>query len=138
MDKKKEKLILFLIDVNNFKMVNDNYGHETGDNVLKHLSNLLLVNTSKSDIVARYAGDEFIIISPFTDEKGKDIIIKQINEELRGLSEKLNIDISVSIGTSVYPNDAKTLDSLLNIADHSMYKKKNVFKEESHEFKRGV
>ena len=125
MDRKKEKLILFLIDVNNFKMVNDNYGHETGDNVLKHLSNLLLINTSKSDIVARYAGDEFIIISPFADEKRKDIIINQINKELRKSSEELNIDISVSIGTSRYPHDAKTLDGLLNMADQNMYKEKS-------------
>ena len=73
----------------------------------------------------------------FTDEKGKDIIINQINKELRKLSEELNIDISVSIGTSVYPDDAKTLDGLLRIADQNMYKQKSVIKnmirEDSHE-----
>ena len=137
MDRKDEKLILFFIDIDNFKMINDNYGHETGDKVLKHLSNLLVITTSKSDIVARIAGDEFIIIAPFTDEKGKNIIINQINKKLRKSSEELDIDISVSIGTSVYPNDAKTLDGLLNIADQNMYKqksvKKNIINEHSHE-----
>ena len=114
-----------------------NYGHETGDEVLTHFSNLLVRTTSKSEIVARFAGDEFIIMAPFTDEKGKDIIINQINKELRKLSEELNIDISVSIGTSVYPDDAKTLDGLLRIADQNMYKQKSVIKnmirEDSHE-----
>ncbi len=129
MDKKEGKFLVFLIDVNNFKMVNDSYGHETGDKVLKHLSNLLVMTTSKSDIVARLAGDEFIIIAPFTDKKLKDIISKKINKELRKLSEELNIDVSVSIGTSEYPNDAKTLDGLLHIADQNMYKQKSLKRE---------
>jgi diguanylate cyclase (GGDEF)-like protein len=124
-DRKKEKLSLFLIDVDNFKMINDTYGHETGDKALQHLSKLLLLNTSKDDIVARWAGDEFLIIAPFTDEKGKEIIINRINKELKKSSEELNIDISVSIGTSEYPSDAKTLDVLLNIADQNMYKLKS-------------
>lgn len=128
MDRKDGKLRVFLIDVNNFKMINDHYGHETGDKVLKHLSSLLVITTRKSDIVARFAGDEFIIIAPFSDEKGEDTIIKQINKELRKSSEELKLDISVSIGTSVYPNDAKTLDGLLNIADQNMYKQKSLKK----------
>jgi diguanylate cyclase (GGDEF)-like protein len=124
-DRKNEKLSLFLIDVDNFKMINDTYGHETGDKILQNLSNLLLLNTSKSDIVARWAGDEFLIIAPFTDEKGKDKMIKRINKELKKSSEQLNIDISVTIGTSEYPYDAKTLDALLNTADQNMYKLKS-------------
>lgn len=137
MDRKDEKLILFYIDIDNFKMINDHYGHETGDKVLKHLSKLLVITTSKSDIVARLAGDEFIIIAPFADEKGKDKLINQINNELKKSPEELNIEISVSIGTSVYPNDAKTLDGLLHFADQNMYKqkpiKKRMIKEDSHE-----
>ncbi len=136
MDKKEEKLILFFIDINDFKLINDHYGHEVGDEVLKHFSNLLVRTTSKKDIVVRFAGDEFIIIAPFKDEKGKEIMITQINTQLKKSFDELNIDISVSIGTSVYPNDAKTLDGLLKIADQNMYKQKsqklNIMKEESH------
>ena len=115
MDKKDEKLILFFIDINDFKMINDHYGHETGDEVLKHFSNLLVRTTSKREIVARFAGDEFIIIAPFTDEKGKDIMINQINKELRKLSEELHIDISVSIGTSVYPKRCENIRWFIKI-----------------------
>ncbi len=125
-DRKDEKLILFFIDINHFKMINDHYGHETGDEVLKQLSNILVRTTSKKDIVARLAGDEFIIMTPFIEEKGRDRIMNQINNELIKISEELNMDLSVSIGTSVYPNDAKTLDGLLNIADQNMYKQKSL------------
>ena len=125
-DRKDEKLILFFIDINHFKMINDHYGHEIGDEVLKRLSNLLVSTTSKKDIVARLAGDEFIIMIPFIEEKGRDRIMNQINNELIKISEELNMDISVSIGTAVYPNDAKTLDGLLNIADQNMYKQKSL------------
>ena len=125
-DRKDEKLILFFIDINHFKMINDHYGHETGDEVLKQLSNILVRTTSKKDIVARLAGDEFIIMTPFIEEKGRDQIMNQINNELIKISEELNMDFSVSIGTAVYPNDAKTLDGLLNIADQNMYKQKSL------------
>lgn len=124
-DKNDGKLSLFLIDIDHFKLINDTYGHEMGDRVLQQLSNiLLLANTSKRDIVARWAGDEFLIIAPFNDEKNKDMIINRVNKELKKSSEELNINISVSIGTSEYPNDARKLDTLLNIADHNMYKVK--------------
>ena len=125
-DRKDEKLILFFIDINHFKMINDHYGHETGDEVLKQLSNILVRTTSKKDIVARLAGDEFIIMTPFIEEKGRDQIMNQINNELIKISEELNMDFSVSIGTAVYPNDAKTLDGLLHIADQNMYKQKSL------------
>ena len=126
MDRKAEKLILFFIDINHFKMINDQYGHETGDEVLKKLSNLLVKTTSKRDIVARLAGDEFIILTPFIEEKDRERIMNEINNELIKLSEELNLNISVSIGTSEYPNDAKTLDRLLHIADQHMYKQKHL------------
>ncbi|MBP1992323.1 GGDEF domain-containing protein [Paenibacillus eucommiae] len=123
-DKKAGKLSLFLIDVDNFKVINDTYGHETGDRVLQRISSLLALPTDKSTIVARWAGDEFLLVAPFTDQEGADIIIQRIHKELRKSSEELRIDISVSIGTSEYPGDAQTFNDLLNIADQNMYKLK--------------
>lgn len=124
-DKRDEKLCLFLIDIDHFKIINDTYGHQMGDRVLQQLSNILLANTRKRDIVARLAGDEFLIIAPFSDISNKEMIINRVNKELRKSSEELNIDIFVSIGTSEYPTDARTLDTLLNTADHNMYKVKS-------------
>lgn len=126
MDRKSEKLIVFFVDINHFKRINDTGGHETGDEVLKHLSHVLKRTARKRDIVARLAGDEFILITPFIEEDGRERMINQINKELRKLSEELKIGISVSIGTSVYPDDAKTLDGLLSIADQNMYQQKSL------------
>ncbi len=123
--KRKEKLTMFLIDVDNFKSINDTYGHEMGDKVLQYISRILLSNTTKKEIVARWAGDEFLIISPYSNEKSEDVKIKQIENGLKKLSEEIHMDVSVSIGTSVYPNDAKTLDVLLNTADRKMYERKS-------------
>jgi diguanylate cyclase (GGDEF)-like protein len=125
MDKINGKLRLFFIDVDNFKKINDTYGHEVGDKVLQYISGILLSNTTKKEIIARWAGDEFLIISPYSDEKSGDVIIKRIKNALKKLSEEINIDVSVSIGNSVYPNDAKTLDALINTADREMYEMKS-------------
>lgn len=128
MGKRNKKLTLFLIDVDNFKNINDTLGHEIGDKVLQYISSILLSNTTKKEIIARWAGDEFLIISSYSKKEIDNLIIKQIKNELRKLSKEINIDVSVSIGTSVYPNDAKTLESLLSTADREMYKMKSLQK----------
>jgi diguanylate cyclase (GGDEF)-like protein len=84
-----------------------------------------LANTKKSDIVARWAGDEFLIIAPFCDDTYTSTILHRINKELKESFTELNIDISVSIGFSEYPDCAKTIDDLFNIADVNIYKMKS-------------
>jgi diguanylate cyclase (GGDEF)-like protein len=125
MGKRNENLTLFLIDVDNFKKINDTFGHEMGDKVLQFISRILLSNTTKKDIVARWAGDEFLIISPCSDEKIGVVIIKKIKKALQELSKEINMDVSVAVGTSVYPSDAKTLEALLHTADREMYEMKS-------------
>lgn len=126
--KRNKNLTLFLIDVDNFKKINDTYGHEMGDKVLQYISRILLSNTTKKDIVARWAGDEFLIISPYSDEEIGDVMIKKVKNALKNLSEEINMDVSVTIGTSMYPDDAKTLDALLHTADREMYGMKSTIK----------
>ncbi|TVY10286.1 GGDEF domain-containing protein [Paenibacillus cremeus] len=120
MDKRNGNLILFLMDVDHFKMINDTYGHEMGDRVLQYMAKVFMSSTTKNEIVARWAGDEFLIISPFSDGTS-GVIIERIQDALKALSGQLNMDVSVSIGTATYPHDAETLDALLNIADRQMY-----------------
>jgi len=123
--KRKEKLCLLLIDIDEFKDINDRYGHEMGDNVLQHISKTLLMSTTKLEIVARWAGDEFLVISPYSNENTSGAIIRQIKYALRELSEDININISVSIGASEYPTDAKTLETLIHTSDRNMYENKS-------------
>ncbi|BBI35263.1 GGDEF domain-containing protein [Cohnella abietis] len=125
MNKIDGKLRLFFIDVDYFKKINDTYGHEMGDKVLQSISSILLANVTKKDIVARWSGDEFLIISPLIDGKNEEVILMRVRSAVQRLSEEIKIEVSVSIGSSVYPNDAKTLDALLNIADRKMYTMKS-------------
>jgi diguanylate cyclase (GGDEF)-like protein len=125
----QEKLNVSLIDCNNFKQINDFYGHKTGDLVLKNISNLLLNSTRDSDIVARWGGDEFLIIAPYTDLKGTKVILNRIEKRLYGLSAEMGINISVSMGIANYPNDADNINDLLTIADRNMYELKLMSKQ---------
>jgi len=116
----KEFCILF-IDLNNFKQVNDMYGHKVGDEVLKKVARLIKENIRKEDYLIRYGGDEFVVI---TEVNHEDVLrlIGRLNEKLR-LNYK-GIEINVSIGSACYPVDGKDLDTLIRVADERMYKVK--------------
>lgn len=123
---KKEKLTVFIIDANNFKTLNDTYGHRTGDLVLKSLSSILMSNTRKKDMVARWGGDEFLIITLDTDKDSAQRLVERLNDAIireAGWAESTyKISLSVSIGFATFPEDASTFDELLSIADKNMYK----------------
>lgn len=129
-----EKINVFVIDVNDFKAINDTYGHKKGDNVLKGISKCLKNNMRDTDIVARLGGDEFLLLVPNQEVVPTELIFKRLEKSLNKLSTKHGIDISISIGKSVFPNDSETLDDLIKLADNKMYehkfqtKKNNLFK----------
>jgi diguanylate cyclase (GGDEF)-like protein len=120
-DRKNEKLGILILDCNSFKTINDTYGHIKGDSVLQGVATSLLNVTRKTDIVARWGGDEFLIIVTNTDEKKIRIVISRIEMELQELSQKLQISISVSSGFSIYPQSATNLEDLIVVADKMMY-----------------
>ncbi|MED4732317.1 GGDEF domain-containing protein [Aneurinibacillus migulanus] len=124
MDRKGEKLGVFVVDVNHFKTINDTYGHETGDKILKHISNVLLNNTKQRDIIARWGGDEFLIIVPHTDQQGMESIIHRVKEDVKNLSKVMKVNVSLSMGVSIYPDDGKELEGLIRISDYNMYELK--------------
>jgi len=119
--RKQEKLILYFIDVDNFKLINDTHGHEIGDQVLQRIASVLTRHSSKRDLVVRWAGDEFLILSPNTDDYSKASMISSIQNELMLSSQELNFSISVSIGSAIYPDQAQSLDGILHVADQDMY-----------------
>jgi diguanylate cyclase (GGDEF)-like protein len=127
-DRKKESLGILLLDCNNFKTINDTHGHIKGDLVLREVAASLLNATRKTDLVARWGGDEFLIIVPNTDEKKIKIVISRIETKLHQLSQKLQISISVSSGFSIYPQNATNLDDLIVVADKMMYSIKNTLR----------
>jgi diguanylate cyclase (GGDEF)-like protein len=112
---------VLLLDVNDFKLVNDHLGHKMGDEYLLLITNQLKRSVRKTDIVARWGGDEFLILSPDIQKKEDlDQILERIHQNLKQLSFN-DVKISVSIGSALYPKHGKCLDDLLKVADKNMY-----------------
>ena len=124
---RQEPISVFSLDINNFKCLNDYYGHQVGDLALEKLSKLLLDNVRKKDIVFRWGGDEFLVIAPNTDIDIVNSFITRINNAVSFEVEKFNnkdIKLGISIGYAVFPQDGQTFDELLSKADKKMYKVK--------------
>jgi diguanylate cyclase (GGDEF)-like protein len=124
-DRTEEKITVSVIDVDHFKQINDKYGHKQGDVILQQITDALLQNTRKSDVIARWGGDEFVVVSPSTTLAGAEVMINRLVTSIQEYS------VSISIGTSVYPDDGLTLDKLIDIADKNMYKDKRQKKAEA-------
>lgn len=127
-DNEKEFALIF-IDLNRFKKVNDLFGHLVGDEILKCFSNRINTVMKAGDMLARYSGDEFIIL--YTDYKGENDLIDFYENNVLEVFKNTtsinnnNILIEFSAGVSVYPRDGEHLDELINKSDFMMYENKN-------------
>jgi diguanylate cyclase (GGDEF)-like protein len=126
----KENLTVafYMLDMDNFKSINDNYGHGVGDQALKHFSDIISENIQEKGIAIRYAGDEFVlIISDLTKkqarELGMEILQKLMESPLEVKNKKLNLKYSA--GVSLFPEDGKTLKTLFRKADEALYTAKD-------------
>lgn len=128
-DRTNSKLFILVIDCDNFKMINDGHGHHLGDKLLIQIGQLLTRSTRKSDIVARWGGDEFLVIGQYKDEAGLQILLSRLREDLERLSRELQIPVGASVGSAIYPDDSKELYELIKIADENMYRGKRTKKE---------
>ena len=131
-EKAKEQstlLSIIMIDIDNFKAINDRFGHKSGDLVLEQVADLIQTNIRDVDFVARYGGEEFIVALP---EIGPDRAL-EIAERIRnaieqsvffGSDSESVITLTVSCGLAAYPVTAKNLDELMLKADELMYEAK--------------
>ncbi len=126
--------VMFMVDLNNFKSINDEYGHLEGDNALIATAEALTrvsMDQKRKMIIGRFGGDEFLIGVNLDLEAEIDIIIEQINNELRLQSEKMNkgYNLSASIGYAIYSNELNTIKDLIEEADKKLYEAKEVIGE---------
>ncbi|MDU2064358.1 MAG: GGDEF domain-containing protein [Sporomusaceae bacterium] len=122
--KRREQVGLILFDCNNFKIINDTYGHNIGDLVLQAFARLLVKETRKNDVVARWGGDEFLVIVTNADEQQMKAILQRIELKTFELSKEFEFPISVASGFSLHVKESEDLDTLLAEADHMMYRQK--------------
>lgn len=123
----KRCMSCMLLDIDNFKYINDTYGHQAGDIILVEFSAMLKDSTRKHDIISRYGGEEFLIILPDTDIEGAKKLAEKIRSKTESLIfnyKKISINITTSIGLS-HLGDGNDLDVLINIADNCLYSAKN-------------
>ncbi len=125
--KRNLNFVIYFLDLNDFKLINDNHGHEIGDMVLKIVSKRLKNSFRDSDYICRYGGDEFIIMIPeFSSEKE----INKISENTKEILSKpikifdIYFEIGCSIGTAIFPDDATSIEKLISISDKRMYEDK--------------
>jgi diguanylate cyclase (GGDEF)-like protein len=126
--KRMQQLIgLMLLDLDRFKAVNDTFGHDMGDELLKAVSERLKTCVREVDTVARMGGDEFtIILEGVSSEQNILVVAKRITESIATPFElkSQHISVGVSIGITIYPHDDHPVDELLKHADTAMYRAK--------------
>src|SRR5580658_1244930 len=112
-DRNSTRFALLLIDLDHFKAVNDSLGHAAGDELLAEVARRLTAAVRKSDTLARFGGDEFVLIGKVCECLTRPI----------GLLD-LEVHVSLSVGVSIYPNDGADRETLLKHADVAMYQAK--------------
>lgn len=125
--REKTNLSIVCIDIDYFKNINDTYGHDTGDEILKLVANSILPHIRKSDIFARTGGEEFTILLNKTNETDAFIFAEKIRTTVENLTYKKDeaiIKTTISLGISQLRQEDKDLNSIINRADNALYKAK--------------
>lgn len=120
----KERFSLLMIDIDNFKSINDTYGHMFGDRVILDVATILLAISDDKGYAGRFGGDEFILILPGADEKEAFDTGMEIMKKLEHLNELNHAENPISVSIGVYENTCTSVQDCMNNADYAMYKSK--------------
>ncbi len=116
-------LSVIMMDVDEFKSINDINGHNAGDRILRQLCQLVRENIRTTDYMIRFGGDEFVIVTPTTDQRHAEMVAEKITEAIESADFGISQKVRSSIGIAEY-EEPDTIDSLLNRADKDLYKAK--------------
>ena len=126
----KYPLSALMLDLDHFKQVNDNYGHQIGDIVLQQVAQRLRRILRRTDFLARYGGEEFIVLAPQTPADRALILAERLRQVIAEspipVADNLQIHITISIGVAVFPNHAQNESELIGAADAALYKAKQM------------
>jgi diguanylate cyclase (GGDEF)-like protein len=122
-----QKLSVAMMDVDHFKAVNDSFGHQIGDAVLRELGCVILKNLRKLDFPSRYGGDEILVLLPQARSEEAVLVMSRLLQEIRDLRIPVEfarggaLEATASIGIATYPDDGLTADELIGKADEALY-----------------
>ncbi len=124
-------LSLIMVDVDHFKLYNDTFGHLQGDRALKQIGDMLRKNLREVDTVARFGGEEFVLLLPDTDKRGAIAVAEKVRLLVEGHTfltddNKDTRVVTLSSGVSTYPDDVLEMDDLIDHADIALYRAKEL------------
>lgn len=124
--REKANIAVVMIDINNFKQINDHHGHTLGDQAIIAVARVLEEEFKWDDFICRFGGDEFVVITKHGDLKTLNAIMQSVNEHLMALYRegRFCFELSVSAGFATYSRKHKTLDALIKQADEMMFEQK--------------
>ncbi len=130
-DRHGKSFSIAMIDIDNFKQYNDTHGHLIGDEALRTIAQTIIKNIRKSDILARYGGDEFVMILPELDKNQSKALAEKLCAVIRETKvpkkkTAIKVKLTVSLGISTFPDDGNTEDALLKKADEALYRAKDL------------
>jgi len=128
-ERRHSPVSLLMIDIDHFKQLNDKYGHQAGDQVLRDVASLLVKDMREIDTVARYGGEEFVIVLPETTHQGAMLVANRLRRSVETApffagSPDQRTTVTISIGVAVYSRDARFKRDLLEASDTALYEAK--------------
>lgn len=120
------EIVVLFADLDGFKGVNDTHGHHVGDQVLVAVAARILECVRDIDLVARYGGDEFLLVLPRTSRAGGEVVAQRVRQVINDWARENRIDFNVSIGVGNYPDHGADLEAVITVVDKAMYRSKVV------------
>jgi diguanylate cyclase (GGDEF)-like protein len=125
----KHNMTLLMMDIDNFKSINDTYGHQIGDEILKQIADVIVTTLRKIDMPSRYGGEEFAVILPETNKDNAKNIAERLRKKISNIilqtKDRLEVQPSISIGIASYPMDTEDRNEVIEFADKALYYAKN-------------
>ena len=118
---------MLMLDLDDLKPVNDTFGHQWGDRLLKAVADTIRETVRSTDAAARYGGDEFVVLLPETDTAGGYVVGEKLRRDIASLTLRVadrNVRSTVSVGLVAFPDDGRTIEQLVAAADVAMYESK--------------